>query len=212
MQHPFDYTYLMWNMAKAGLSTIIGATRLGQLWSYAFHCVAIEGIFCEVGVYKGGSAYAISDALEAAGSSKPFYMVDTFTGHPYSHEKDKGMHKKGDFFVEDSQMHEIIKALATLRKGNQVFVSKIEDVYPKKDDRFAFVHVDTDTYQSVKYCLETFWPAMNSGGIIVLDDPMMDGCPGARAALDESIAALVLRPIVIPSRQVVLIKGFGYAE
>lgn len=208
MQHPFDYTYLIWNMQKAGLSTIVGASRLGMLWSYAFHCASIDGAFCEVGVYKGGSAYTIGDALEAAGSEQMFFMIDTFIGHPYSHEKDQGKHNKGDFSIPDGQVQTIIKALATQREHNHVFAGKVEEANFPTDLKFAFVHIDTDTYQSVKYCLEYFWPKVNSGGIVVLDDPMMEGCPGAGAALIEmqTSSAVPFNSIVIPSKQVVCIK------
>ena len=205
MQHPFDYTYLDWNMRKVGLASSNGATRLGMLWSYAFHCAKLGGVFCEVGVYLGGSSYTISDALETANSDVKFYMVDTFCGHPYDDAKES-VHKARIFDIPGEKVPGIIKVLNGLRVGNEVKGGKIEDIN-FGDTKFAFVHVDTDTYQSVKYCLSYFWPKMMDRGIMVLDDPMFESCPGAKAALDESIPVLNLKPIVIPSKQVVLIKG-----
>jgi len=204
MQHPYDYTYLDWGMRKIGLASSNGATRLGMLWSYAFHCAKMEGAFCEVGVYLGGSSYTIIDALDSANSENIFYMVDTFAGHPYDDTKNS-CHKKGIFSIPDGKENGIIQTLASLRKNNFVYRNKIEDLL-FAESKFAFVHIDTDTYQSVKHCLEKFWPKMINQGIIVLDDPMMESCPGAKQALDECIANFQLKPIVIPSKQVVLIK------
>lgn len=69
-------------------------------------------------------------------------------------------------------------------------VKLIKGIFPGsaahlKDTEFAFVHIDTDFYLSVKACLEWFWPRLLPGGIIVLDDYLWSNCPGVQQALNE---------------------------
>lgn len=53
-------------------------------------------------------------------------------------------------------------------------------------DRLAFVHIDCDWYDPVRYCLETAANLMSNGGVIVIDDYYDYG--GCRTAVDEFLA------------------------
>ena len=56
---------------------------------------------------------------------------------------------------------------------------------PVADNKFCLVHVDVDIYQSVRDCLEFFYPRLVSGGFMVFDDYEGKNCPGVRKAIDE---------------------------
>lgn len=54
-----------------------------------------------------------------------------------------------------------------------------------KDEKFSFVYLDCDLYDSYKVCLELFYPRMNPGGIILFDKYCEPDWPGAAEAIDE---------------------------
>jgi len=55
-------------------------------------------------------------------------------------------------------------------------VKVLEGVFPEEtgfmieDKVFRFVHIDVDTYQSVKDCYDWIWPRLEVGGVLVYDD------------------------------------------
>ena len=55
----------------------------------------------------------------------------------------------------------------------------------------ALLHVDSDWYDSVRICLETFCDSVCPGGIIIVDDYGLWG--GCRKALDEFLDARGLK-------------------
>jgi hypothetical protein len=52
-------------------------------------------------------------------------------------------------------------------------------------NRFCFVHIDVDLYQSTLNSISFFYPRMNAGGIILCDDCGFTSCPGATKAIND---------------------------
>jgi hypothetical protein len=52
----------------------------------------------EVGVFKGGSAKLIAEAMRVSNRSLPFYACDTFSGHAVVDESLDGRHRVGKQF------------------------------------------------------------------------------------------------------------------
>ena len=73
-------------------------------------------------------------------------------------------------------------------------------------ERFRFVHIDVDLYKPTYASLEFFYPRMNPGGIIVLDDYGSTICPGAYKAAEEFMIDKPEYIINLPSSQGILIK------
>jgi O-methyltransferase len=63
---------------------------------------------------------------------------------------------------------------------------------------FAFVHIDSDLYQSVLDGLEFFHPRMSAGGIILIHD--YNAWEGARLAVDYFYCQKSLKPIPMPDK------------
>jgi len=145
-------------------------------------CQAVEGLegaVAEVGVYRGGSAKFLMACLP----DKDFWLFDTFTGLP---AHNKGDHDKGAFAAEESEVN------AFLGDGLDVSYVVVPGVFPESvedmedmDDKFCFVHLDTDTYESTKAGLEIFWPKIVLGGKVYIHDYDWPACPGVTAAVDE---------------------------
>lgn len=124
----------------------------------------LEGNIAEVGCYKGGVGFY----LDRHSNGKKVFLFDTFEGIPMQGENDP--HPVGDFndspyetvrdFFLDSQNVTVVKGL---------FPGSSEGII-KKSDKFCFVHLDADQYESTLNSLEFFYPKMVQGGIIIMDD------------------------------------------
>ena len=63
-----------------------------------------------------------------------------------------------------------------------------QDTFPKaRIGKIALLHIDADFYDSVKLCLERWFPHVSSGGIIQFDD--YDSYLGCRTAVDQFLSA-----------------------
>jgi O-methyltransferase len=51
-------------------------------------------------------------------------------------------------------------------------------------NKIRLCHVDVDTYGSAKACLETVWPRLSVGGMIIFDDYGFWGCEGVTDLLN----------------------------
>lgn len=161
--------------------TLVDIDRLKRLAQFTLQTNLIEGDIAEIGVYKGGTAY-----LMAKCSQKSLFLFDTFKGMPKVSSHD--LHHEGDF--ADTSLQEVGRFVSSART-NSKDIHFVEGVFPQsapkivEDRQFSLVHIDVDIYQSVKDCLEYFYPRMIKGGIIVLDDVLEPNCPGAKRAFEE---------------------------
>jgi len=140
---------------------------------------SVQGDMAELGVWEGVSAKVIFQT----GPHKKLHLFDTFSGMPFDDIWAKG-HKKGDFPASLEQVKSFIG------ESNHVFYHV--GVFPETANevaecRFSFVHLDADLYQSIYDGIKFFWPRLNPGGILLLDDFNTDNCPGNRKAVQELI-------------------------
>jgi O-methyltransferase len=137
---------------------------------------APPGNFCEVGVYKGGSAQVLYEIARQQG--RRLYLFDTFTGIPISQPELGDFHQVGDFADTDIDQVHAAMPYAIVLQG--IFPDTLIDMTP-----LAFAHVDCDQYASIKACCEVLPPMMVSGAIMVFDDYL--NFEGARRAVHETL-------------------------
>lgn len=161
-------------------NSLVRGNKLIKLISLLHSVKNLEADICEVGVYRGGTAKVLVN--ESKGTN--VYLFDTFSGMPNYTPGIDNIWVEGTF--NDIDYDQILKVF---QKYNNVFIYK--GIFPKEtshfilDNKFKFVHLDVDNYQSYKECLEFLYPKIISGGIIVFDDYDCDCCPGANKAIDE---------------------------
>ncbi|PZS36864.1 MAG: macrocin O-methyltransferase, partial [Pseudonocardiales bacterium] len=64
---------------------------------------------------------------------------------------------------------------------------KVEETLPEQaPEKIAFLRLDTDWYESTKHEMETLWPRLAPGGVLIVDD--YGHWKGSRQAVDEYIA------------------------
>lgn len=155
--------------------TLISDDRLYRIAQLVRDVENVEGDMAEAGVFRGGSAKVIT----TINPNKTLHLFDTFAGIPED-DAIAGGHRKGDFAAS---YHDVKDALA----GDNVIL--YPGVFPDTavgfERKFAFVHLDLDTYQSTFAALEYFWHRLSPGGVIVLDDYGWVHCPGVARALSE---------------------------
>lgn len=150
--------------------TLLDIQRVSVIMNCLLQTRHLEGDIAEVGVYKGGVAYY----LNKLSHGKQVYLFDTFEGIPMKSDVDR--HIIGDFndtSLEEVSAYFVNEANVHLVKG--IFPNSASDVL-KDTDKFSFVHLDADQYESTLNSLKYFYPKMVTDGIIVCDDyKFLDG-------------------------------------
>ena len=193
-------------------NTLVDVPRLVNIEKYVKQTENLEGLIAEIGVYKGGTALLIRKTAVTKG----IFLYDTFNGMPIV-DDERDLHHTGDF--GDTSLDHILSiftkyasanifrtatgAMFPTFNGENGYVSVEKGIFPSgvnvamiDDALFSFVHIDVDIYQSVKDCLEFFYPRMVQGGIICVDDYNAPSCPGAKLAFDEFMKDKIENPQV----------------
>jgi hypothetical protein len=133
-------------------------------------------------------------------SPQQFYAFDTFDGHPEVSEFDKE-HHEGDF--SGTSFEEVSEYLKT---GNVIVIQgDIRDTASfVSKEVFSLVHIDTDVYPAVKFCLEFFGDRLAPNGILIIDDYGFLTCAGVKKAVDEFEGDFTR--LHLPTGQMLLIK------
>ncbi len=155
---------------------------------YRIKLKRIQGNTAELGVFRGGTSRYIADLMGKHG--KTHYAIDSFDGLPEPKKQDGKVLKKiwkdrgGDFFKYSyAKVEHYFKPLTNIKIINGFFPDCV--TVEMENDRYSFVHLDGDIYQTTLDGLEFFWPRMNVGGIIAIDDYGCRKTPGCKIAFDE---------------------------
>ena len=154
------------------IMTLVSPENVSILLKYAEQ-TPNKGIFIEVGVYKGGTAYYLSKLAMERGCR--LWLFDTFEGMPEKTDN-VDLHNIGDF--SDCSLEEV----KSLVPSAEIFKGFFPFTLPNHVPPIAFVHVDCDQYESIKNCIAYLTHYMIDGGIMYFDDY---GClDGATKAVD----------------------------
>jgi len=161
-----------WDAVKP---TLLGENKSKILYSEMHMVDKVKGDFAELGVFKGST----SKFIRLVFPERNIHLYDTFQGILGS-DPSVDKHKDGEFSVPLEE----VKALVGTY-GVEYHVGMFPETFKEHDKKFAFVHVDTDTYFGTKSALEAFFPCLESGGTILMDDYRWPACPGVEKAVME---------------------------
>jgi O-methyltransferase len=167
---------------------------------------SFDGEFVECGVWRGGNALLAAGVFKLYGATRKVYLFDTFAGMTlptaYDTAAMTGEAAHALYMRSQRESHnelcyaslEDVKgafARANLLDSNIVFVKGdvlstlgVADNLPQK---IAVLRLDTDWYESTRMELETLYPRLSIGGVIMIDD--YGHWTGARRAVDEYFAS-----------------------
>jgi hypothetical protein len=186
---------------RAERTAILSFREVYNLWRYGRMSLSVPGDFAEVGVFRGGGARVLREVKDG----RLLHLFDTFSGMPETDPTRDTTHKAGDF--ADASLEGVQRYLGA--EGIRYYPGFFPDTTRGHEtalDRFAFVHLDVDIYQSTLDALRFFYPRLSPGGMIVTHDYSAQSCPGVAAAYDEFFADKPERVLPIWDSQAVVVK------
>ena len=161
----------------------------------------VPGDFVECGVWKGGSALLAGLAMRAFGADRRLHLYDTFEGMtaPTDVDVDLEGHFARDYieqYGDDGKWCyagvEDVKAAFTAHGFTEPQVRYVvgdvmQTLRTDLPDAISVLRLDTDWYESTRFELETLYPRLSPGGVLIIDD--YGHWEGARKAVDEFFAA-----------------------
>ncbi len=160
----------------------------------------IEGDFVECGVWKGGSVMAMIKVLQSLNiEERDIWLFDTFEGMTEPKDMDsKFDDTKAEILLKnDSSRKSTVWAVSSLKEVSanisslgypsekiKLIKGPVEDTLLKnKTEKIALLRLDTDWYESTKIELETLFPKLVKGGVLIIDD--YGHWKGCKQAVDE---------------------------
>jgi len=156
----------------------------------------IEGDIIEIGVWAGGGVLSMIKTLEKYNdTNRQVHLYDTFEGMTQPDDIDTDyqgnsaknlMDSNPDFWkcaCDIDTVKSNIEKNTDYPKGNIKYHKG--DILKNKfiPDKIALLRLDTDWYESTKHELETFFPKVVKGGIVIVDD--YGHFNGAKKAVNE---------------------------
>jgi predicted O-methyltransferase YrrM len=141
----------------------------------------ISGNFAQLGIYQGGSTIYMAGIA----TDRKIVAFDNFNGLPSTNKKIDGHNlTKGDYGNLEVKS---IKKMLTEFDNIQV----VSGIFPKstttaiKKTKFALALCEGKTYKSTLDFCKFFWPKLNPGGIMLIDDFRNPYTPGVEKAVME---------------------------
>jgi predicted O-methyltransferase YrrM len=196
--------------------TMTRPRRAKALWKLCRDTLStgIPGAFVECGVWLGGSAGLMAEAIGhfEKGSHRKLHLFDSFEGLPAPGTEDG--EKAAEYWrstegSEHVMVHRCVAGAALVRSFLHEYLriprervvfheGWFHDTLPRLDPDFgaiAVLRLDGDWYDSTRICFEHLYHRLSPGGVVLLDDYFCwEGC---RKATDEFRALKnITEPIV----------------
>jgi hypothetical protein len=171
----------------------------------AFHAKQLEGDFVECGVNRG--MYSMSNITYIDFKSlkeRKYYLFDTFCGldQEFCTEEEylvwKDQYPDCYEFVVDSfkEYPNVVIVKGPVPKTlSQVDIKKV-----------AYLHIDMNCALPEAEALKYFWPKLERGGIVVLDDYGWPACINQKRAIDDFVSSVGVKVLSLPTGQGMIIK------
>lgn len=165
----------------------------------------IKGHLAECGAYIGASSWFIAKELPDV----DFYLFDSFEGlsQPIGFDRVRGgvqEWKKGDLKTSEEILCGNLSEFEHIHILKGWIPERFQEVSHLK---FRLVHIDVDLYQPTLDSLQFFYPRLNPGGMIILDDYGFENCPGAHKAAEEFMHNKPETIIHLPTGQGLIIRA-----
>lgn len=172
---------------------------LGHYLEFLKQTDHVDGDILELGTYKGVTTILFAKLLDLIKSDKKIYTCDVFTGLPYEDKHSTAKNTVGNF--GDTSYEFVNSQFDKFNVSQRITVIKglFEDTLYKTLDKnkFSFVLLDCDIYDSTKFCLPFIDDRLN--GIVAFDDYEQDPNKkprwGMTRAVNEFYQKINLEPV-----------------
>lgn len=175
--------------------------------------IDVPGDIAELGVFRGFDLFTWANLLEAfciGDRTKIVYGFDNWSGfvdlsvkdgNPLqSHQKTKGGYNPSSF---QDQVKSAVKIFDNDRfipekprvrfVDGDISLTVPEFIEENPGIRFSLVNFDCDMYEPTKAALESIWPKVSKGGVVIFDEYSLKEWPGETQAVDEYFGASGIR-------------------
>jgi O-methyltransferase len=189
--------------------TLVPPDRCYLLISLARYASHVAGDFAECGVWRGGTALMLARVLGNA-KEKKLYLFDSFEGLPkVDQDRDPWFHG-GQYSASVEVVKELLRDFSERLSIQCGWIP--ETFKGLEDNRYAFVHIDVDLYQSNWDCCEYFYPRITPGGAMLFDEYGFAAARGEKDAIDAFFADKPECPMTLPTGQALVLKVPGEAK
>ena len=145
----------------------------------------IPGDVIEIGCYEGNTAILLAKVLKDFSSKKKLVLYDSFHGLQKFSSQDSPL------FLKEGGC---CSTIDTLDKSFDRFQQKYDRLVPGNilmtlprclPKNISFAHIDVDLYRPTLHALQSIFPRMEKGGIIILDDYGDPFIPGVKKAVSQ---------------------------
>lgn len=148
----------------------------------------LSGCVVECGVWRGGMSAAMAEVL---GGSRHYFLFDSFEGLPPAQEVDGAAalkwqaDKNSPYYFDNCSAEEGFAERAMKLSGviqYRLVKGWFSETLPgyRFDHKIMVLRLDADWYDSTMICLNTLFPQVTHGGLIIIDDYYTwDGCSRA---------------------------------
>lgn len=168
----------------------------------------VPGDIAELGVFRGLGLMTWANLLECyciGDRTKIIHGFDNWQGFVDLAPEDgcevEGAQKFVGGFSPEKYFEELQEAIGIFdsdrfipwKKRIKLVEGNIEDTVPQfvqnnPGVRFSLIHFDCDMYKPTKVALESLWPVLSRGGIMLFDEYSIADWPGETQAVDEFFA------------------------
>jgi len=168
------------------------SVALEKLKRLTINLKTVDGDFAEVGVARGGTfQHVIQVALSY---QKAAHAYDSFIGMNSPSANDAGQYPKGKFDVGGvAGFNTKMQKLGCHHSKYKTFPGYIPECFNGVDaqQRYSFIYLDVDHYEATKIALPWCWDRLNIGGMLLLDDYVVNKTALASLAINEWLATVV---------------------
>jgi hypothetical protein len=163
----------------------------------------IEGDIVECGVGPGHSLMSFAFLVKDELKGRKLWGFDSFEGFPEPSEEDRSTRnpKKGDW--GGTSIADVLTLLSEAGLDSHFINTQVtlvqgffqQSLLKYRGRSIALLHIDVDLYQSYLTVLESLYPRVAEGGVVLFDEYLatMDHLkfPGAQKAIDEYFGGAV---------------------
>ena len=166
-----------------------------ELYQLINRVASAPGIIIECGSARLGTAILLAKHLERQGQLRPIFALDSFAGFrrdELDRERALGLTEASDDAFTSTSFEYVFAKLRKLKLADTIIPVEgfFEDTLAGvvADRKVAFAFIDCDLGDSLRFCAETIWPRLVSGGIMVFDDYTARPFAAVKPTVDEFVA------------------------